>query len=96
MPKKIAGTERSSAKQADLQRAGIMPWAWVINNSVAAAGLSAPLSSPLLRQRAANEWREIEQIGQQHAPRLALVALLTQEPVGLAQLLQLAASTVTP
>ena len=75
--------------QDDLQRAGITPWAWVINNSVAAAGLNAPLSSPLLRQRAANEWREIDRVGQQHAPRLALVPLLTDEPVGARRLLQL-------
>ena len=34
--------------QADLRRAGIEPWAWIINNSVAAAHPH----SPLLRQRA--------------------------------------------
>jgi arsenite-transporting ATPase len=34
--------------QADLRRAGIEPWAWIVNNSLAAAG---PHSS-LLRQRA--------------------------------------------
>ena len=42
--------------QADLRRAGIEPWAWVINTSVAAASVH----SPLLRQRAANELHEIE------------------------------------
>jgi len=82
--------------QADLQRAGITPWAWVINNSVAAAGLNAPLSAPLLRQRAANEWREIERVAQQHAPRTALVPMLTEEPVGVTRLLQLAAGKATP
>jgi len=42
--------------QADLRRAGIEPWAWVVNNCVAAAHPR----SPLLRQRARNElgeWR---------------------------------------
>ncbi len=82
--------------QADLQRAGITPWAWVINNSVAAASLNAPLSSPLLRQRAANEWREIDCVAQQHAPRTALVPLLTDEPIGVARLLQLAAGKTAP
>ena len=82
--------------QADLQRAGITPWAWVINNSVAAAGLNAPLSSPLLRQRAANEWREIDRVAQQHAPRTALVPLLTDEPIGVARLLLLAAGQTAP
>jgi arsenite-transporting ATPase len=82
--------------QADLQRAGITPWAWVINNSVAAAGLAVPLSSPLLRQRAANEWREIDRVTRQHAPRIALVPLLADEPIGVARLLQLAASKAAP
>jgi len=81
--------------QADLQRAGITPWAWVINNSVAAAGLTEPLCSPLLRQRAANECREMDRVTQQHARRMALVPLLDHEPVGVAHLIQLTASKAT-
>lgn len=72
--------------QADLRRAGIEPWAWVINNSVAAA----KVSSPLLLQRAANELREIEAVITQHAHRYALVPLLKDEPVGVDRLLKLA------
>ncbi|WP_445347051.1 ArsA-related P-loop ATPase [Deefgea piscis] len=49
--------------QADLQRAGINPWAWVINNSIALAGAK----SPLLHQRAQNELREIDLVVNQHA-----------------------------
>ncbi len=75
--------------QADLQRAGITPWAWVINNSVAAASARAPLRSPLLRQRAHNELREIETVARQHASRYALVPLLQDEPVGVERLMQL-------
>ncbi len=71
--------------QADLRRAGIEPWAWVINNSVAAA---MP-HSPLLRQRAQNELREIEAVATLHAKRFAIVPLLKQEPVGKDQLLAL-------
>jgi len=71
--------------QADLRRAGIEPWAWVINNSVAAAH---PLS-PLLRQRAHNELREIKAVAKQHARRYAVVPLLREEPVGVAHLLEL-------
>ena len=74
--------------QADLRRAGIEPWAWVINNSVAAT----QVSSPLLRQRARNELSEIECVATQHAHRYALVPLLQQEPVGLKRLRQLAQS----
>jgi len=71
--------------QADLRRAGIEPWAWIVNNSVAAAH---PLS-PLLRQRALNELKEIEAVAKQHAHRFAVVPLLKEEPVGIAHLLEL-------
>lgn len=74
--------------QADLRRAGIEPWAWVINNCVAA---SAP-SSPLLKQRARNELREIDAVAHIHATRFAVVPLLKSEPVGVERLLDL----VTP
>jgi arsenite-transporting ATPase len=82
--------------QADLQRAGIEPWAWVINNSVAATSLSAPLASPLLRQRARNELREIEAVATRHARRYALVPLLKEEPIGVDRLMQLAAHLSAP
>ena len=72
--------------QADLRRAGIEPWAWVINNSVAAARPA----SPLLRQRARNELREIEAVATHHAARHAVVPLMSDEPVGVPRLLQLA------
>jgi arsenite-transporting ATPase len=72
--------------QADLRRAGIEPWAWVINNSVAAAAVY----SPLLRQRAANELREIDAVANRYAQRYAVVPLLQQEPVGVSRLLELA------
>jgi arsenite/tail-anchored protein-transporting ATPase len=64
--------------QADLRRAGIEPWAWIINNSVAAA----QPHSPFLRQRAHNELREIDAVATHHAQRYAVVPLLIEEPVG--------------
>ncbi len=72
--------------QDDLRRAGIEPWAWVINNSVAAAHPQ----SPLLRRRAHNELQEIDAIAKQRAQRYAVVPLLTEEPVGVERLLALA------
>jgi arsenite-transporting ATPase len=72
--------------QADLRRAGIEPWAWVINNSVAAT----VVHSLLLRQRAANELREINAVATTHAQRYAVVPLLREEPVGISRLLELA------
>jgi arsenite-transporting ATPase len=64
--------------QNDLRRAGIEPWAWIINNSIAATDTK----SALLRQRAFNEAGEIEAVAQQHARRCAVVPMLKDEPVG--------------
>jgi arsenite-transporting ATPase len=77
--------------QADLRRAGIEPWAWVINNSLAAA---VP-HSPLLRQRARNELAEIKAVATRHALRYALVPLLKEEPIGVARLLELTRPVAT-
>lgn len=72
--------------QSDLRRAGIEPWAWIVNNSVAAARPN----SLLLRQRAYNELREIDAVATHHATRFAVVPLLKQEPVGVDRLRDLA------
>ena len=79
--------------QSDLKRAGITPWAWVINNSVAAASISSPVTSPLLCQRARNEQLEIESVATRYASRYALVPLLQDEPIGVDRLMQLATNT---
>lgn len=67
--------------QDDLKRAGIAPYAWVVNNSLAAAGPS----SPFLRQRAANELPQIARV-EELAPRVAVIPLLAEEPIGEARL----------
>jgi arsenite-transporting ATPase len=72
--------------QADLRRAGIEPWAWVINQSLAVA----PTTSPLLRQRAGNERARIEDVITTHARRYAVVGLQPVEPVGAERLAALA------
>ena len=76
--------------QADLLRAGITPWAWIVNNSVAAA----QPHSPLLRQRAGNELREIAAVATRHAKRYAVVPLLREEPEGVQRLLEMAGHTI--
>jgi arsenite-transporting ATPase len=63
--------------QEDLERAGIHPWAWVINNSIAAARPEAPF----LRQRAAGEVEQIQRV-RALTDRVALVPLLAAEPAG--------------
>jgi arsenite-transporting ATPase len=78
--------------QADLRRAGIEPWAWVINNSVAAARTHAPL----LQKRAQNELVEAEKVATIHARRFAAVPLLEEEPVGVERLLELATPVREP
>jgi arsenite-transporting ATPase len=71
--------------QTDLRRAGIEPWAWVINSSMVAAAVT----SPLLVARAHNELREIDAVATRHATRYALVPLLKEEPIGVQRLQQL-------
>ena len=71
--------------QEDLRRAGIEPWAWIVNNSIAAARTR----SRLLLQRAANERKEIAAVAETHATRYAVVPLLPVEPVGQQNLLAL-------
>lgn len=79
----------AAALQADLMRAGITPWAWVVNQSVAAAG---DVRSPLLVQRAGNEVRELDAVLTHHARQVALLPLMAEEPVGAAALTALASS----
>ncbi len=71
--------------QADLRRAGIEPWAWVINNSL----MLTTSSSTLLQQRALNEQQFLAQVIEQHAKRWAVVPLQLEDPTGIARLQQL-------
>lgn len=64
--------------QADLHRAGIEPWAWLINHSLQ----QAAVSSPLLQQRAERQLPHIKAVEQLHASRYAVMPLLAEEPVG--------------
>ncbi|AIV28530.1 MULTISPECIES: arsenical pump-driving ATPase [Enterobacteriaceae] len=72
--------------QQDLRRAGIEPWAWVINSSLAAA----KPSSPFLVTRASRELSLINDVTEQHAKRIALTPLQNEEPVGTALLAEMA------
>lgn len=67
----------AEALQSDLRRAGIEPWAWVINSSLAAASPR----DPLLVARAAEEQTHIERV-QRLVERVAIVPWSTEEPVG--------------
>ncbi|HCO0981638.1 TPA: arsenite efflux transporter ATPase subunit ArsA [Escherichia coli] len=71
--------------QSDLERAGIHPWGWIINNSLSIADTS----SRLLYQRAQQELPQIEAVKNQHADRIALVPVLASEPAGIEKLREL-------
>ena len=71
--------------QADLRRAGIEPWAWVVNQSIAVT----ETHSPLLRRRARAEQPRIAEVADQYAQRHAVVPALREEPVGMERLQQL-------
>ncbi|HDU3834207.1 MULTISPECIES: arsenical pump-driving ATPase [Citrobacter] len=72
--------------QSDLERAGIHPWGWIINNSLSIA----QTHSPLLCQRARQELPQIEAVKNQHASRIALVPVMASEPTGIEKLRELA------
>jgi arsenite-transporting ATPase len=76
----------AEALQEDLRRAGIEPFAWVINGSLAAAGPR----DPVLRQRARAELEPIRSVKERLARRVALVPFLAEEPVGPRRLAALA------
>lgn len=73
--------------QEDLKRAGIEPFAWVINGSLLAAGPE----DALLAARAEAEREKLAMV-KSRATRVAVVPWLSQEPVGLAGLRQLFAN----
>ncbi|WP_281363043.1 arsenical pump-driving ATPase [Changpingibacter yushuensis] len=73
--------------QEDLGRAGITPWGWVVNDSVAAANPA----SPFLRTIAANEAEHVRRV-HSTANRMAVVPLLADPPVGVSGLLAMTGS----
>ena len=72
--------------QQDLERAGIHPWGWVVNNSIAAAHPR----TPFLQARAASEATQIQAVFDR-ADRVAIVPLLAEEPIGVDKLAALTA-----
>ncbi len=64
--------------QEDLQRAGITPYAWVINQSFCATGTQ----DPVLAERGALEWRYIAEVRDKLAQKLVLIPWQAEPPVG--------------
>jgi len=76
--------------QEDLQRAGIEPFAWVINQSFANNGFR----DPVLVERGLRELPYIEEVGSRFASRLALVPWKAEVPIGSERLRQIAGVAV--
>lgn len=74
----------ASRLQDDLRRAGIEPWGWIINSSLAAA----ETSQPLLQKRALSEQKQIAEVGRL-SKRYAVVPMQAVEPVGVERLREL-------
>ena len=72
----------ASRLQDDLRRAGIEPWAWIINASLAAA----ETDHPLLQLRAQTEAPEIDKVRKSLTKRYALAAMQAEDPVGIERL----------
>ncbi len=72
--------------QDDLKRAGIEPFAWVINQSL----LPLPVTDRVLRPRRAREAAFVREVVERHARRVALVGWQAEPPVGVGPLLRLA------
>jgi arsenite-transporting ATPase len=77
--------------QEDLRRAGIHPWAWIVNNSLAAARPRYHL----LQRRAVAELEQIEAVADRYSSRFAVIPMLAEEPVGIERLLRLSAGDIS-
>ena len=78
----ITPVSQAAALQDDLRRAGIEPYAWVLNKSVLKAGTR----DPLLAARLASERQQRKRMAAGLAKRLFSVPWLTVPPVGVAEL----------
>jgi anion-transporting ArsA/GET3 family ATPase len=79
----------AAALQDDLRRAGIEPFAWVVNQSLAAE----PVRDPVLCARAAREAPYLAQVRDRLATTVARVPWMPEPPVGRDRLRQLAGAT---
>jgi arsenite-transporting ATPase len=81
----VTPVTQAAALQADLRRASIEPYAWVLNKSVLAAGTR----DPLLAARLAGERKQLERISAGLAKRIFTVPWLILPPIGFAELSKL-------
>jgi arsenite-transporting ATPase len=80
----------AAALQADLRRARIEPYAWVINQSLLHSGSC----DPLLQRREHAEHRYIDEVVEKQATRTVWLPWQAEEPIGREALAALAASSL--
>jgi len=73
--------------QDDLKRAGIVPWGWIVNSSLAAA----TTTQPILQKRARAEQEQVAKVADELSTRYAVVPMQAEEPVGAGRLQDLCA-----
>jgi len=78
----ITPVSQAAALQDDLRRAGIEPYAWVLNKSVLAAGTR----DPLLATRLAGERKQMVRMANGSAMRMYILPWLAHPPIGFVEL----------
>ena len=78
----VTPVSQAVALQDDLRRAGIEPYAWVINKSILAAGTH----DPLLAARLTGERTQMRRVAAGLAARSFIVPWLTRPPIGVVEL----------
>ena len=74
----VTPVHEAAQLQRDLNRAGIHPFAWVINQSLS----PLKISDPVLLVRRANERKYISEVQHEHARRAAIVPRMIEPSVG--------------
>ena len=69
----------AAALQRDLRRAGIEPYAWVINQVLS----SLPITDPILKQRQAHEQKYLREVKESLANRVVIIPWQLEPPTGL-------------
>lgn len=85
----VTPVSQAAALQEDLRRAGIEPYAWVLNKSVLAAGTR----DPLLAARLAGERKQMQRMATGLAKRIFTLPWLTVPPIGFTELSRLVGRT---
>jgi len=82
----VTPVSQAAALQDDLRRAGVEPFAWVVNRSILASGTQ----DPLLQARMVGEQVQLDRVAGGLAKRLFAIPWLATPPVGQAELAKLA------